>query len=98
MHFVLKILPNALAVLCLVALVPWALGVPGTDNDYARGWSIGFYAIVWYLAAFAVLLALGLAARFGWLPIPQDWLDYLRLAAALAFVVAQIIAWPLILG
>lgn len=96
MATILRIIPRLLAVLCLLALLPWTLGIPGTDNAYARGWSIGLYAIILYLVFFSATVLLGLLRR--WLPVPTTTLDYLRLAAVAAFVVAQLIAWPLILS
>ena len=96
MATILRIVPRLLAVLCLLALLPWTLGIPGTDNAYARGWSIGFYAIILYLLFYAATLLVGALRR--WLPVPPTTLDYARLAAVAAFVVAQLVAWPLILS
>ncbi|HEY8578163.1 MAG TPA: hypothetical protein VIL88_17690 [Devosia sp.] len=96
MATILRIVPRLLAVLCLLALLPWTLGIPGTDNAYARGWSIGFYAIILYLVFFSATVLLRSLRR--WLPVPTTTLDYLRFAAVAAFMVAQFIAWPLILS
>ena len=42
-------------------------------------------------------MILKLAARFGWLPLSARWLDQMLLAAVAGFVVAQIVAFTLIL-
>jgi hypothetical protein len=40
---------NAVAVLCMLAFMPWVLGIPGQpENDYARGWMLGFMVVVFY--------------------------------------------------
>jgi hypothetical protein len=98
MNTVLRILPAALAVLCLIAFIPWTLGIPGTQNDYARGWTIGYFAICWYLLAFAVLRALDLLAKYSKLPISRRLIHILGLVAVAGFIIAQIVAWPLILS
>jgi hypothetical protein len=46
------------AFVCLLAFLPWVLGVPGVQNEYARGWNIGFkvisiYPCVWLVMALA---------------------------------------------
>ena len=97
MGVIVRILPTVLAVICALAFLPWMLGVPGTDNDYAKGWTIGFYALLYYLCLYIVVLALKLAARLGWLPLRSPWLDQLLLAAVAGFVVAQIVAFSFIL-
>ena len=96
MNKLVHALPAILAVLCLLAFLPWTLGVPGVDNDYAKGWTIGFNAIVWYLVFYAATMALSLIARLARRPIPR-WLNWLRMGGLAAFVVAQAFAWPLIL-
>lgn len=94
---ILRAIPPLLALLCLIAVVPWLLGVPGVDNDYARGWTIGLNAILFYLAFFVATLVLSLVARLAQTPIQPRWIDWLRLAGVAAFVIAQAVAWPLIL-
>ena len=94
----LRILPAALAVICLIAFIPWTLGIPGTENDYARGWTIGYYAICWYLIAFALLRALDLLAKYSKLPISRQLVQMLGLVAVAGFVIAQLVAWSLILS
>lgn len=39
---------NVVAVLCMLAFMPWVLGVPGVQNDYARGWMLGFKIVTFY--------------------------------------------------
>lgn len=95
---ILRILPAAVALLCLIAFIPWTLGVPGTENNYARGWSIGYYAICWYLIAFAVLRALDLVAKHSKLPISRQLVHTLGLVSVTGFIIAQLVAWPLILS
>jgi len=41
---------------------------------------------------------LGLLARYGKLALPRRWLDFAGMALVAAFVIAQIVAWPLILS
>ena len=98
MTVAMRIIPAIMAVLCLIAFLPWTLGIPGVENDYARGWTIGYYAIIWYLFAYLVVGILGLLARYGKLALPRRWLDFAGMALVAAFVIAQIVAWPLILS
>lgn len=35
------ILSGVVAELCVLALPMWALGVPGVENNYAKGWRMG---------------------------------------------------------
>jgi len=97
MGIVVRILPTFVAALCALAFLPWLMGVPGTDNDYARGWTIGFFALVYYLCLYILVMILKLVARMGWLPLRARWLDQMLLAAVAGFVVAQIVAFTLIL-
>ena len=97
MGIVVRILPAVVAALCALAFLPWLMGVPGTDNDYAKGWTIGFFALVYYLCLYILVMILKLVARMGWLPLRAQWLDQLLLAAVAGFVVAQIVAFSFIL-
>lgn len=56
MHFfkTVAILSSTVAALCVLALPMWALGVPGVENQYARGWKMGlnvllFYPLAWFI-------------------------------------------------
>jgi hypothetical protein len=82
---------TALAVLCLIALGPWLLGIPGVENDYARGWKLGLAALVGFPLVHRLLSLLG---RLG---LQANWVIRLRLLAQLAFVATQGWAWSLIL-
>ena len=37
-----------LAVASLVAIPLWLIGVPGVQNQYAKGWKIGLYGVALY--------------------------------------------------
>ena len=80
------------AAICLFLLLPWSLGVPGMDGTpYARGWFIGFTAILSFPAV-AVLLAIG--AYFA----PENlWIARLRVAALAALAAMQAVAWWILL-
>lgn len=39
---------GVVAGLSLLALPMWALGVPGVENDYARGWKMGLNVLLVY--------------------------------------------------
>jgi hypothetical protein len=40
--------------LSVLALPMWALGVPGVENDYARGWKMGLHVLLIYPVAWLV--------------------------------------------
>jgi hypothetical protein len=90
-------IPRLLMILCLLAFIPWALGVPGVQNRFAIGWTTGLYAIVLYVLAFAVLSILRLVSGMGWVPIDGRTLDGVTWVAVIAFAIAQAIAWYFIL-
>jgi hypothetical protein len=48
---------GALAGLCLLALPFWLMGVPGTENSYAKGWKLGLRTIVVYPIGWFCLFA-----------------------------------------
>ena len=96
-RFLITAVPVLVAILCALAIVPWILGIPGTDNNYAKGWTIGFYALLFYLTAFIVLAVLRVAAHLGWFRFPAHVADSLSWSAVLAFCIAQGLAWWLIL-
>lgn len=94
MRFV-RHLTTVVAVLCVLAWMPWVMGVPGdSDNDYARGWAIGLYSILAYPAAILAVAALSLALRlFG---VSDATLpNALRFLALAAFLAAQVLAWSI---
>jgi hypothetical protein len=47
---------QANTVVSLFALVIWALGVPGVQNAYARGWSLGLTTLFHYFIGCCILL------------------------------------------
>lgn len=50
--------------LAIFVLLLWVLGVPGVDNNYARGWAVGLSALVHYcLGAGLLLIAYGVVAK-----------------------------------
>ena len=91
-------IPRVLAILCLLALLPWLLGVPGVDNNYARGWNIGLQALVFYVLAYCILAGATLVIQRGWLAVPPGWIELGHWLAVAGFALAQAIAWPLILN
>ena len=49
----IAIATGIIAGLCLLVLPLWIFGVPGVDNNYAKGWSMGlsvlfFYPLSWF--------------------------------------------------
>lgn len=46
-----------IAGLCILALPLWILGVPGVQNEYAKGWNMGL-TVIW-LYPFSILLIYG---------------------------------------
>src|SRR5262245_59088258 len=52
-----------LAVLCVIALPFWLMGVPGVENSYAKGWKLGLYVVLLYPAAWLCVSAYWLIAR-----------------------------------
>ena len=68
------IISSTIAALCVLTLPMWALGVPGVENQYAKGWKMGLnvllvYPLAWFLnyAPYFVLRnRLGEAARLHW--------------------------------
>lgn len=90
---IIKTISTILAVLCLVAIMPWILGIPGVENDYARGWKLGLGVIIGFPLAHRLLLLLEKTALLR----RPHWIFRLRLAALLAFIAGQAWAWSLIL-
>lgn len=94
---IVRHLPTAVAVLCVLAWMPWIMGVPGqAGSDYARGWEIGLYAILAYPMVILGLALIRLALRaFGFTDLTL--LDTLRFLALAAFAAAQFSAWSILL-
>ena len=91
-------LPAAVALVAAVAIVPWGLGAPGVEGTrYGLGWTIGFYALVFYLSVYGCWYAVRLVLRMARRQVPR-WLDWIMLGALAGRVVAQLVAWGLILG
>jgi len=65
-------------------------------SDYARGWTIGYFSLIAYAVAYAVLALLGWFARRGQLASGAQLAGRLAWVALAAFVVAQLWAWVLI--
>ncbi len=49
--------------LSVLALPMWALGVPGVENDYAKGWKMGLYVLMVYPVAWLATYAPYFLAR-----------------------------------
>jgi hypothetical protein len=43
-----------IAVLCVMALPMWALGAPGVENQYAKGWKMGLNVLLIYPVAWVI--------------------------------------------
>jgi hypothetical protein len=94
----ITILPATAALLAALAIVPWGLGVPGVAGTrYGLGWAIGFYALVFYLSVYGCWFAIRLVLRVARSRVPR-WLDWIMLGALAGLVLAQIVAWVLMLG
>ena len=90
---ILGSVPHLLLAVALLLYLPWTLGIPGTPSaDYADGWYIGFYALNFFIALYAILGVLGVVSRFGWLPIPFRWIRTALWVGAAAFTLAMAIA------
>lgn len=94
---IIKTVSTILAVLCLAAAMPWLLGIPGVENDYARGWKLGLGALVGFPLVHRLLSHVESLAQTGRLRLQPHWIARLRLAALLAFATAQAWAWSIIL-
>lgn len=91
-------IPALIALLCVAAIAPWILGIPGTpDAPYARGWYLGLLSLFGYLLAYGVVAVLLLARSVGLLPIKERYLHIAAWVAVCAFVAGQTVAWSLML-
>jgi hypothetical protein len=61
------IVTGAISAVCLLAIPLWMFGIPGIENEYARGWRLGFFTIIAYpglwASAFVAYLPLHLVTR-----------------------------------
>lgn len=94
---IIKIVSTTLAALCLIAAMPWLLGIPGVENDYARGWKLGLGALIGFPLVHRLLSLVEGLAQTGRLRLQSHRIARLQLAALLAFAIAQAWAWSLIL-
>lgn len=82
----ISILTNGSAVLCVGAIPLWILGIPGTENNYAKGWKMGFAVLYLYPAFILALRTVGfLTSRFAF-PEPvraAQWENGVALTAGL---------------
>ncbi|MBD2576938.1 hypothetical protein [Oscillatoria sp. FACHB-1406] len=53
--FVFMVLSLIISALLLVLFI---FGIPGTQNDYARGWNLGFTTLYWYCIGCLSLLGI----------------------------------------
>jgi hypothetical protein len=44
------------SVVCVLTLCLWVLGVPGVQNEYARGWALGLRTLYHYMIGSLLLL------------------------------------------
>ena len=51
------------AALCVLAIPIWILGIPGVNNAYATGWTIGLFALLLYPLAWSIVMIVWLALR-----------------------------------
>lgn len=92
-------IPFLMALLSVVAFVPWILAIPGsTGSSYSRGWEIGLYAIVFYPVVYALIGSLEQLAKRGWLGRSAGVFRALVWMALAAFVAAQATAWSMMLS
>lgn len=91
--------PTLAALLAALALLPWLMGIPGVGgSNFALGWTIGLYAILIYLCVFAALRLLLFLTRMAWFnTFPPSVPGVLMWSAFALFVLAQCVAWWLIL-
>lgn len=67
---IISTLGDGFAILCVVAIIPWIMGVPGNpgppgqESDYARGWKMGLAVVCVYPLARALGVAAVWGARF----------------------------------
>jgi len=98
-QFLVWFLPALVAVIVLLAFVPWALGVPGDpDAGYAEGWRLGFFALVGYLLAYIVFIVLRTVARIAGKPRLTSFAHGFVWIALAAFAGMQLLAWSKILA
>jgi hypothetical protein len=97
-HRLIRLAPRPVAVLAALAITPCVTGVPGVDgSNYAGGWTLGYFALIAYVGAYAMLALLGRPARKGQMPFRPKLTKRISWIALAAFAVAQLWAWFLIL-
>jgi len=68
---------GGVAVLCLLALPLWVVGIPGVEGSFMDGWAIGFFTIRAYPIAWLCVFVPWLVARMlvsaENLPVLQWW-------------------------
>ena len=57
-----KRIAKVIAVICGIALPIWILGVPGIENEYARGWRISLITIMTFI--FSYFMISGINRRY----------------------------------
>lgn len=89
-RLVIWMIPAIGAVVAVLAIVPWGLGIPGTsDAAYADGWWRGVAAILGYLSAYGVACILWIVAKVFRLP-PLATLAHLLVWIALLIAAATL--------
>ena len=90
----ITIISGVVAGLCVLALPMWALGVPGVENQYAKGWKMGLnvllvFPIAWlvnYIPYFVMQSRISEAGRLRWQLI----------GGSIALVILLVAAWRMI--
>ena len=82
---------GVVAGLCILIFPLWILGVPGVDNEYARGWNMGLNVILLYPVACALNYVpyLFVRARLSRLSLLR-WQQIMTAIAIALFVLAAI--------
>lgn len=58
------VVTSLFSILCMVAIPLWIFGVPGVDNDYARGWRMGLTVIIAYPIVWAGIARASFGRKF----------------------------------
>lgn len=100
---IISTLGDAFAALCVVAIVPWILGVPGdpgepgNESAYARGWKMGLIVVCIY----PIARALNVLSVWGvrWVadaPAQMRWESISQIFGAFIFLVALLrLGWAI---
>ncbi len=57
------VISGALAALCALVIPFWIIGIPGVENDFARGWKIGLDVIMYYPITWVIVFGVSWGLR-----------------------------------